>query len=225
MTTRDPFAELLLQLHRAPTSEQALDRLVHYAREVTGCTDAGVLITHSRKDTESVAATSERARRLQDLQAELGEGPCLDGLDQPLDARSFTPSFAEEQRWPSWAKEAVSLGYRSAACVPLSTGERRYGSVNLYSESADGFDEEAIDAVALLTEHAALAIGAAFDHEGLRVAMQSRKIIGVASGIIMATMDVDEEQAFAVLKRLSQDRNVKLRDLAEVISRDRRLTV
>ena len=50
---------------------------------------------------------------------------------------------------------------------------------------------------------------------GLRAALRSRHVIGQAQGLLMARHHVSSAAAFAVLVRLSQTSNTKLRDLAE----------
>ena len=59
--------------------------------------------------------------------------------------------------------------------------------------------------------------------EGLNIALDGRKRIGQAQGILMERHGIDEDQAFAVLKRYSQDHNIKLRDLAEQLVATRSL--
>ena len=49
----------------------------------------------------------------------------------------------------------------------------------------------------------------------LETALGSARRIGAALGIIMATQNITEEQAFQVLRGASQSRNRKLRDVAE----------
>ena len=49
----------------------------------------------------------------------------------------------------------------------------------------------------------------------LEIALTSARCIGAAVGIIMATEKITEERAFQVLRQASQDRNLKLRDVAE----------
>ena len=52
---------------------------------------------------------------------------------------------------------------------------------------------------------------------GLRAALASRHIIGMAQGILMLRYGVDEAKAFAFLARTSQQENVKLREVAQRI--------
>jgi len=53
--------------------------------------------------------------------------------------------------------------------------------------------------------------------ENLRQALVTNRRIGMAMGILMARARLTEEQAFDRLRQVSQQRNVKLRDLAEQV--------
>jgi AmiR/NasT family two-component response regulator len=61
--------------------------------------------------------------------------------------------------------------------------------------------------------------------ENLELAVEHRTTIGVALGIVMERLDVDQEQAFSYLKRVSQDTNTKVFDLAGTIAETRELPV
>jgi GAF domain-containing protein len=111
----------------------------------------------------------------------------------------------------------VSFGVRSVLGVELvdKAHERRIGAVNLYWDRPRVFTPDEIALAHLISRHAALALAASLNAEGLRLAMDTRKRIGQAQGILMERHGLDEDQAFAVLRRYSQNNNVKLRDLAE----------
>ena len=68
----------------------------------------------------------------------------------------------------------------------------------------DGHDDAVVDELATLRAEAA----------HLRAALTSRAVIDQAKGILMHRFHLDPPAAFALLKRLSQDHNVKVRDLA-----------
>ena len=50
---------------------------------------------------------------------------------------------------------------------------------------------------------------------GLQRAMQSRAVIEQAKGILMFVYQVDADRAFSILRRYSQDGNLKLNDVAK----------
>ncbi len=53
--------------------------------------------------------------------------------------------------------------------------------------------------------------------EAVRRSAESRGTIEQAKGIVMATLGVDADEAFGLLKRASQNANIKLRDLAQTL--------
>ena len=54
-----------------------------------------------------------------------------------------------------------------------------------------------------------------------RTALDSRDVIGQAKGILMERRGLPADQAFDVLRRASQDLNVKLRDVAATLAERR----
>jgi hypothetical protein len=61
---------------------------------------------------------------------------------------------------------------------------------------------------------AAMAMRHAQRETDLVIALSTSRTIGKAIGILMERFDLDDEQGFAYLARLSQRTNIKLRDLA-----------
>ncbi|WP_374999929.1 GAF and ANTAR domain-containing protein [Aeromicrobium sp. CTD01-1L150] len=208
------FSRIALELHDASGSEQTIERITEYARSAIGSEDAGVLLVHTRSRIETAAATSATVAKAHALQADLDEGPCLDAL-QVHDTVVRIDDAAQDERWPRWCAALVDLGFRSVLSVPLATSDRLYGSVNLFAVRADAFtvDDEAV--ASILARHASVALAASHDIEGLRKAIDARKLIGMAMGMLMERFSIDGDRAFQVLRRYSQDHNVKLRDLAE----------
>lgn len=224
MTIREPgpdasdlgLTEEVLALHEAPDSEETVERVVDFAKAAVGCDDAGVLLVHTRRRIETAAATSDTVARAHDLQVELDEGPCLDALEDPSGIYAVQDTTTDE-RWPRWSAEVAELGYRSVVSVPLATTARRYGSLNVYSAKPDAFDEDDVAVTLVIARHASVALAGTRNLEGLRKAMDARKIIGMAMGLVMARYELEPDRAFDVLRRYSQHHNVKLRDVAQLV--------
>lgn len=77
----------------------------------------------------------------------------------------------------------------------------------------------------LLATHASLALAATHAstrgqmmEANLRRAVDSRDVIGQAKGILMASRDIDAGAAFDILRRTSQELNIKLSDIAETLA-------
>jgi AmiR/NasT family two-component response regulator len=74
------------------------------------------------------------------------------------------------------------------------------------------FDE--FDVADLLEEHADLVCDMSEKIQQLEQGLESRTVIGKALGICLERYNLDEDQAFQFLVRISQEQNVKLRDVA-----------
>jgi GAF domain-containing protein len=155
------------------------------------------------------------------LQAQLGEGPSFTVVKDSDSV--LIRDTAVETRWRGWSTEAAALGLRSVLSVRLRTPTATIGALNLFDTEVDRFGIED-DAVAqLLANHAAVAVANARSESTLWRAIDARKLIGQAQGILMERFDLTDEQAFAVLRRYSQDNNVKLRDVAQRLIDTRKL--
>ena len=96
----------------------------------------------------------------------------------------------------------------------LYTANRTAGALNLFSFKANAFDGESETFGTVLAAHAAAAILASREGEELQSALSTRDRIGQAKGIIMERYNVDDVRAFEMLRKLSQDSNTRLSDIA-----------
>ena len=72
-----------------------------------------------------------------------------------------------------------------------------------------------IDVAEAFAHHASLALGAAMERDNLNRAVAARHRVGLAQGILMTRRQLTAGQAFALLKRESQNTHVKLRTIAQ----------
>jgi GAF domain-containing protein len=194
---------------------QAGDRICAAAVELLeGRAEAGITVAHRGRRVENVGATAGVVRRGDELQAELGEGPCLDAIWEQ--EQVLAGDLALDDRWPRWAPKMVKdFGVKSMLSTRLFTNQKQLGALNMYSTGLNAFDEEDQEVARLLAVHAAMAVAAAQQVEGLRYAVDRRTTIGKALGIIMVTFDLNDDRAFTVLQRLSSHENRKLFDVAQ----------
>ncbi len=207
---------MALELADLDTDEDTIDAVAQYARVAVDGDDAGVMLVHARNKVETPAGTSRDVDRAHQLQAEFGEGPCLTAVGGGDEIYVVANTLGDE-RWPRWGKAASELGYLSVVSASLQTGSRRIGSLNVYSRSMNAFDDSDAEVVGLLSGHASVAIAAANTRRELQQALGTRTLIGQAEGILMHAFDIDATQAFAYMRRLSQDQNIKLVKIAEQI--------
>ena len=123
------------------------------------------------------------------------------------------------QRWPEFAPRAVEAGYRGLMSTQLSVNSGVRAALNLYSAAPHAFDEEAQTLAGLFGIQASILLYGAETAAQLQRAVDSRDLIGQAKGILMERHRLSADQAFSVLVRASQQTNVKLRALAEHLTR------
>lgn len=225
MTERDSvaadFARMALALHEQPDVDQTIDRVLDFALGAVSCDFAGVMLVHNGKRIETAAATGPVVEKADQLQMETDEGPCLTAIFE-RDTIRVRDTLTDE-RWPTWGPRVADLGLRSVLSIRLYTSQSTIGALNLYATEPDRFDDDD-DAVAhILARHASVALASARQESSLWQAIDARKLIGQAQGILMERFDLDPDQAFSVLRRYSQDHNVKLRVVAERLVNTRRL--
>ena len=203
------------ELQEQDDLQSTLERAVQLAvTNVDGCDGAGISMVRRKKHIDTPAATSQMVRDGDRLQYETGEGPCLDAIWHEQTVHSS--DLREDGRWPTWGPRVVAeTGATSILAFRLFTQEDTLGALNLYSRT--GFDESDRDMGLALAAHTAIAVTAAQEAEQLVSALDSRTVIGQATGILMERLSIDASVSFAVLARLSQESNTKLHDLAVTI--------
>jgi GAF domain-containing protein len=220
-TAADDFAEMAIRLHDEPTMVETVDRVLEYALKAVNCAYAGVIFVHQRKRVETAAATHPVVAELDALQMECGEGPDIDVLSDQFAV--VVADMRTEQRWPTWAGRVSDLGIRSLLSVRLATGVEVVGTLNLYDGEPNKFDADDRAVAHIFARHAAVALASARNVEHLWQAIDARKLIGQAQGILMERYDLSADRAFAVLLRYSQDKNIKLREVANRLVTTREL--
>jgi hypothetical protein len=167
---------------------------------------------------ETVAATDPAAYQVDQIQYELGTGPCVDAILQ--ETVFSTGDLGADRRWPEFGRRAVAAaGVHSMLSFRLFL-EDEYdliAGLNLYSRRKDAFDKEAQTVGTLLATHGALAVSAAAARERaaqLQQALLTNREIGVAMGVLMNQHKITRRQAFDLLRIASQNTNRKLADIA-----------
>ncbi|MER5385591.1 GAF and ANTAR domain-containing protein [Streptomyces sp. NBC_00647] len=217
----EKFAVALADMARdllAQDSVQAtLDRIVDHATVlINGCDEGGIL-TVRRGEVSALAATSDVVRMADRIQQDLREGPCFDAVTDRQQVYAIEDMRQPHERWSRFAPELRKLGMGSMMGFLLFTDDDELGALNLYSHSPNTFDESARRAGWILASHAAVALSAARTHQQLGQALETRHEIGEAMGILMERHGLSEENAFNVLKKASQDHNIKLREVARKV--------
>ena len=212
------LAHRMAELARTVAAPRSVDEvLTEVSAEaknlIPGVDAAGVLLIGKGGRFQSVGVTSDLPHRLDQLQMKYDEGPCVEAALDDLIVR--TDDFRTERRWPMYSAAAAQLGVLSALSFKLYTSSQTAGALNLFAMQPNAFDAEAETIGAVLAAHGAAAIMASRQTEQLESALSTRDRIGQAKGIIMERYNIDDVAAFDMLRRLSQDSNTKLIEVAE----------
>jgi GAF domain-containing protein len=208
--------DVLADLHATRGNPDAtLDTIIEWARGAVDSTDAGIFLIRGKGKIETVVPTSPTVSKAHDRQIELGEGPCIEVLHEDDSGTYIIGDTASDRRFPTWGPEAADLGLRSVISAALDTRQKRLGSLNIFSSEPHAFDLDDLAVIDIFSRRAARALAVAEEKVGLTAALDTRKLIGQAQGILMERFDIDGDRAFEVLIRESQTRNVKLRAIAE----------
>ncbi|MFK4144636.1 GAF and ANTAR domain-containing protein [Streptomyces sp. NPDC004065] len=217
------FAEQMAGLARSllaqDSAEATLDKAVSAAVElIDGCEAAGVLAVHKGRAV-TLSASADIVVESDRLQGELGEGPCFDAARKVSGDRMFRIADLgrPQPQWPRYAPGARDLGIGSMMGFLLYTHEEDFGALNVYSDRPGAFTPESETAGWLLASHAAVALSSARTVDQLEHALETRHAIGEAMGMLRERHHLSEDDAFAVLRRISQHHNIKLRDVAQNI--------
>lgn len=218
------MAQTLVEIARillAPGSvEQILQRIVLLSMTaIDGC-DAAGLCAHAGSPTELPLVGDGTLAALDEVQHELGEGPCLDVLAGADSA--YVAELIDSTRWPLFAARATAAGMRSALAYRLASGKVTLGALQMYARLPAAFSATDRAQGLLFAAHAGMALAnaqalAEADDRtaNLLTAMLSREVIGQAQGILMERERITAEQAFSLLRKASQALNRKLSDVAQ----------
>ncbi|MFB9238053.1 GAF and ANTAR domain-containing protein [Plantactinospora siamensis] len=226
MTERLEPAEAFAEIGRIKLGATDLDgvlrRVAGLARDAIPNTDE-VSVTLVQGGTgRTAASTSMVARDLDEWQYHREHGPCLDASASG-DAVSV-PDTADEERWPEWATAAQAVGISSSLSVGLPIQEAVTGALNIYSRIREAYDPAAVDLAKTFAAYAAVAVANAQLYDStatlarqMQTAMEGRAVIEQAKGIIMGDRRCGADEAFALLSKISQDTNRRVRDVAAAL--------
>jgi GAF domain-containing protein len=189
------------------------------AGAVENAISCGVTVSASGSLRRMSAASDEVAVRMDEIQYEVDDGPCLSCLRDGVLVR--VPDLHDDDRWPQFCARGIAQRVGSSLSVPMMVGTEVLGAVNLYSGHRHGLDEHDVERATLFAHQAAGAVALAVllaeredKARNLAIALESRSVIDQAIGIVMAREHVNASEAFEMLRRRSQHANIKLRQIA-----------
>jgi GAF domain-containing protein len=210
------IAELVQQLYGRPDtdSDTVIAELAeHAAVEIPGAEYAGVTVTRNAKHIDTPAATHKWPILLDEIQQLHREGPCLTAAWE--EKIIHVADLEADDRFPLYRRDALEqTPIRSIMAFQMFIAGETMGALNVYAEEAHAFGQESRAIGLIFAAHSSVAWNAARRGEQFKRALASRDTIGQAKGMIIERYGVDAVQAFELLRKLSQDSNVPLLEVA-----------
>jgi hypothetical protein len=182
-------------------------RLCEVCADVIGITGAGIMLMSGDIPRGSVCASDSVSELIEQLQFELGEGPCVDAYNHDRPVLEPDLALAAHGRWVAFTPKAVAAGARAVFGFPMQVGAARLGALNLYRTSPGPLsDEQHTDALlmaqlapqALLLLQADAAAGTVAAE--LEAHAEFQYVVHQASGMVAAQLDIGVGQALVRLR-------------------------
>ncbi len=183
---------------------------------VPGCDHASIMMRTQGGEFTTACSSDDVARKVDALERELDEGPCVDAIES--DGVYLDADLTNGSPWPALtARVLAETPVRGMAGFRMRVSERKTGALNLFSDSPGGLSQDSIDAAVLLASFVSVTLVANDQKESadtLRNGLQSNREIGKAVGLLMAFHQISDAEAFELLRKTSQDMNLKLAEVA-----------
>ena len=209
-------AEAVRTAVTTPSPTEALDTVIDMAIECGPCDGASITMLGPHRVPETLAHSDDRILRADELQYQLGEGPCVDAVW--ANGIFVVPDVSNAGRWPRWTASIADASISALLSVHLFT-DNSLGSLNLYSMRPRDFDDGDIEDARVIAAHASVVLAYTRTQENLWRAIDTRLLIGQAQGMLMQKFGLTPAKSFAVLRRYSQSHNMKLTAVAEQLTR------
>jgi hypothetical protein len=212
----ETFAELARVVHGQPGLDEVCQAIVDAAtRLVPGCDHASIML-RERGRFRTAASSDEIAHRVDELEREVGTGPCVDAIE--TESYQLDADIAGHSRWPVLGERVLAeTPVRGMAGYGLLVDGRKTGALNLFCDTPGALTAESADAGVVLASFASVALGGSSSHEEARTlaeGMASNREIGMAIGLLMAAHGLGADEAFATLRKASSHLNRKISAIA-----------
>jgi GAF domain-containing protein len=213
----------LADLRTSPvTIEAALHRIVESADALFQVDGSALMLVDSDQVLRNLAVSHRRAALLEELQAEHGEGPCVDAHDEKQTV--WADDLRREERWPSFSPAAAGRGLAAVLASPIPYSSDAVGVVAVFASGPHPWTEAEQEAIVAFTDLAAMLILNAMEARErgliavqLQGALDSRVVIEQAKGVLVGRHGLNPRQAFERLRGLARDQRRPLAEVAEAM--------
>jgi GAF domain-containing protein len=192
--------------------------------QLLGIEACGILLADPRGGLEVAAASDERSGFLELLQSQLDQGPCIDCVH--ADTSVHAEDLRQERRWPDFVPAAIQAGYLAVHAIPMLLDGHAVGGLNLFHSAPRTLSDVEQQLAQSLADLAVLGLiqESQAPHRAARLAAQTiaalndRVVIGQAVGMVAATVEIDADEARALLERHADAQSCSLSKVARDVT-------
>ena len=214
--------DLLSEVSRTIVSDhylkEILQLIVAMTAKVMDSQICSIMLLDEKRNELFIAATQSLSQEYLN-KPNLRVGQSISGR-VVLEKRPITVLDVTEESGYMYPEVARQEGIVSLLSVPMMLKDRAIGVINSYTKSEHKFRQEEISILQAVANQAAVAIENTHLSEEIltaREALESRKIIERAKGILMKELGVTEDEAYKKIHKKSMDLRKTMKEIAEAI--------
>lgn len=217
MPDRAAFGAAVAELSTAHEQQTSLCRPFMRALPISG---AAISTLGGPFGTETVCASDTRAARIDELQFDLGEGPCWDALRMRRPVLTNDVKGSAHPAWPVFVEALGDVKVGALYAFPLAIGSLDIGAVDLYSGKPGSLTEpQILDAVALSTIAAVQVLRRALASQTVKPDVEgddgySRRVVHQATGMVLAQLRLSAVDALLVIHGYAFSHGLTVREVA-----------
>lgn len=200
---------------------ELMSTLVDRCCELLEPSEVGLALADTQGQLRVLASSTERMRVLELIEIQNDEGPCRDcyrGGDQVVNQRLDEA----ETRWPTFAPQARSAGFKMVHALPLRLRNERIGAMNIFNQNLVELTPLQVNLAQALADAATIGIlqERAVKHGvqlagQLQGALNSRIVVEQAKGIVAERLQVGMDEAFDLIRGFARGQRRRLSEVAD----------
>jgi signal transduction protein with GAF and PtsI domain len=218
----EDYLKTLNKISRAITSdlylEDILKLIVTLTANVMGAKICNVWLFDEKNQEFNIKATQAMSKEyLKKRTIKLSEG--IVGLAARERRPIIIPDVISDKRYKE-KNLAIKEGLISMASLPMMVKDKVIGVLNIYTTNPYNFTKADINLLSTVANQAAVAIEKTeliVKTKIIQEELDTRKKIERAKGILMEERNINENEAFVLIRKSSMDKRISMKEIAEAI--------